>query len=77
VLERVRKTGKPLRITRFGKPIAEIVPPQPEVPKRRVLGQLRGMAVQVGDIVVPSTDLVQWDALKPGPKLKLDRRRKR
>ena len=26
-LERVRKTGRPLRVTRFGKPIAEICPP--------------------------------------------------
>jgi prevent-host-death family protein len=27
VLERVRSTKKPIRITRFGKPIAEVVPP--------------------------------------------------
>ena len=29
-LERVRRTGRPLRVTRFGKPIADIVPPSPE-----------------------------------------------
>ena len=27
VLENVRKTRKPIRITRFGKPVAEVVPP--------------------------------------------------
>jgi antitoxin (DNA-binding transcriptional repressor) of toxin-antitoxin stability system len=27
VLENVRKTGTPIRVTRFGKPIADIVPP--------------------------------------------------
>ena len=29
VLEEVRKTGTPVLITRFGKPVAEIVPPTP------------------------------------------------
>jgi antitoxin (DNA-binding transcriptional repressor) of toxin-antitoxin stability system len=28
-LERVRQTGQPVRITRFGKPVADIVPPAP------------------------------------------------
>ncbi len=27
VLERVRKTGKPVLVTRFGEPVAELVPP--------------------------------------------------
>ena len=30
MLEEVRKTRKPIRVTRFGKPVAEIVPPAPE-----------------------------------------------
>jgi prevent-host-death family protein len=29
ILEQVRKTRKPIRITRFGEPVAEIVPPSP------------------------------------------------
>ena len=29
LLEQVRKTKKPLRITRRGKPVAEILPPSP------------------------------------------------
>ena len=31
-LERVRLTGQPLRVTRFGKPIADILPPSPAPP---------------------------------------------
>ena len=31
LLERVRQTKKPLRITRFGKPVAEVVPATPKV----------------------------------------------
>ena len=30
VLEQVRKTKRPIRVTRFGKPSAEIVPASPE-----------------------------------------------
>lgn len=29
VLERVRRTNQPIRVTRFGKPVAEIIPPSP------------------------------------------------
>ncbi len=63
-LERVRRTGRPLRVTRFGKPIADIIPPSPERPQREWLGSLRGTLEIRGDILVPSTDLVTWEALK-------------
>ena len=33
-LEGVRRTGRPLRVTRFGKPVADIVPASPERPHR-------------------------------------------
>jgi prevent-host-death family protein len=61
VLEQVQRTGRPLRVTRFGKPIADIVPPKPEDPKPGWLGAMRGTAKIVGDITVPSSDLVDWD----------------
>jgi antitoxin (DNA-binding transcriptional repressor) of toxin-antitoxin stability system len=50
-LEDVRRTGKPIRVTRFGKPVAEIVPPT-ETPKR-VLGGMRDYVEILGDIVGP------------------------
>jgi prevent-host-death family protein len=34
ILEEVRKTRKPIRITRFGKPVAEVVPSSPATPRR-------------------------------------------
>jgi antitoxin (DNA-binding transcriptional repressor) of toxin-antitoxin stability system len=34
VFQDVQKTGRPVRVTRFGKPLAEIVPAKPE-PKKR------------------------------------------
>jgi antitoxin (DNA-binding transcriptional repressor) of toxin-antitoxin stability system len=63
-LERVRRTGRPLRVTRFGKPVAEIVPPSPGRSAPGWLGSLRGTARIVGDIRVPSGKLVRWDGLK-------------
>ncbi|MBI4953771.1 MAG: type II toxin-antitoxin system Phd/YefM family antitoxin [Myxococcales bacterium] len=63
-LEKVRKTGRPLRVTRFGKPVADIVPPAPEPRGADWLGAMRGTAEIVGDITVASSDLVAWDALR-------------
>jgi len=64
VLERVRRTRKPILVTRFGKPIAEVAPPP--VPKQtgKWLGSLAGSARIRGDIVSPAADLRDWDALK-------------
>lgn len=63
-LERVRRTGQPLRVTRFGKAVADVVPAKPEPGAKRALGTLRGMLSIKGDIVVPSTDLVEWEAVR-------------
>ena len=63
-LERVRRTGRPLRVTRFGKPVADVVPPSPERPQRAWLGSLRGTLELSTDLVEPSGDLVPGDPLK-------------
>lgn len=63
-LERVRRTGRPLRVTRFGKPIADIVPARPERAARGWLGSLRATATITGDITVASSKLVRWKELK-------------
>jgi antitoxin (DNA-binding transcriptional repressor) of toxin-antitoxin stability system len=59
-LERVRKTGRPLRVTRFGKPVADIVPPTPDAPAESWLGSMKGTATIRGDVTVPSSELVSW-----------------
>jgi antitoxin (DNA-binding transcriptional repressor) of toxin-antitoxin stability system len=61
-LERVRRTGRPLRVTRFGKPVADIVPPAAEPSRANWLGSMKGTARIAGDITVPSSELVAWDA---------------
>jgi prevent-host-death family protein len=67
VLERVRRTKQPIRVTRFGKPVAEIVPPaESERPSRR-LGTLGGAIEIHGDIVGPIGDESDWEAAQEGP----------
>ena len=53
VLQEVQRTGESVRVTRFGKPVAEIVPAKPEPKKKIVLGLMRDTAEIVGDIVGP------------------------
>jgi antitoxin (DNA-binding transcriptional repressor) of toxin-antitoxin stability system len=62
-LERVRKTGRPLRVTRFGKPMADILPPAPAPARAGWLGSLRGSLEIRGDITVQSSELTSWNAL--------------
>ena len=61
VLERVRKTGHPVVVTRFGQPIARIEPPVP-AKKRIKLGSMAGTMTIHGDIVGPITDISDWEA---------------
>jgi prevent-host-death family protein len=64
VLERVRKTGKPVLVTRFGEPVAQLVPPSVKERSKRKLGALRGTARITGDIVSPATDPDDWEVLR-------------
>jgi prevent-host-death family protein len=64
VLERVRKTGKPVLVTRFGEPVAEVGPASVANPARRELGSMRGTARIVGDIVSPASEEDDWEVLR-------------
>ena len=62
MLEQVRKTRKPIRITRFGQPVAEIVPPTVQPRPKSWLGCMAGTIEIVGDIVGPTGSLDDWEA---------------
>jgi prevent-host-death family protein len=64
MLEEVRKTRKPIRVTRFGKPVAEVIPPSPEKGTGTWLGCMRGTGRIVGDIVGPISDDSDWEAAR-------------
>ena len=64
VLERVRKTGKPVLVTRFGEPVAQIDPPSAKAAATRQLGTMRGTAQILGNIISPATDEDEWEVLR-------------
>ncbi|MGA7644991.1 MAG: hypothetical protein WBW01_00645 [Terriglobales bacterium] len=49
-------------MTRFGEPVAEVVPPRK--PTKRWLGSRTGTGQIVGDIVSPASAEDDWDALR-------------
>jgi prevent-host-death family protein len=57
LIDQVDKTRQPLRITRHGRPVAELVPAGPDR-KRKFVGDMVGTAEIVGDIVAP---IIDWD----------------
>ena len=63
LLDRVHKTKEPIRITRFGKPVAEVVPPSAETSSDWI-GSMKGKIEILGDIVSPANDLDDWEALR-------------
>lgn len=64
ILERVRKTRKPVRVTRFGKPVAEIVAPSPAEERSEWMGSMKGQMEILGDIVSPVIDENDIEALR-------------
>ena len=64
LLEEVRKTKQPIRITRFGKPVAEVIPPSPPRLAPGWLGSMADSCEIVGDIVAPVIDRTDWEALQ-------------
>jgi prevent-host-death family protein len=62
ILEQVRKTRKPVRVTRFGEPVAEVVPPSPQKRSANWLGCMAGTGRIKGDIVSPVSSESDWEA---------------
>ena len=64
VLQRVKRTGKPVLVTRFGKPIAEVVPPSGRARADAWIGSFQSRGRVVGDIVSPVVDEKDWEVLR-------------
>lgn len=61
----MEKTKAPIRLTKRGKPIAELVPVSPEaVARHDWIGSLSGEMKIVGDIVSPIIDLQDFEVYK-------------
>jgi prevent-host-death family protein len=64
LLEQVRKTKQPLRITRFGKPVAEVVPPTAVMDREAWFNSMKDTFEILGDIVSPANDEDEWEVLR-------------
>ncbi|MHB8492233.1 MAG: type II toxin-antitoxin system Phd/YefM family antitoxin [Solirubrobacteraceae bacterium] len=62
-LERVRRTGRPLLVTRRGEPVAQIIPPPLPQATESAFGAMRGKAEELADVVAPVAD-GDWEALQ-------------
>ena len=61
LLEQVSKSGRPLVITKRGKPLAKVTRVVTE--RRPIMGSMRGTAEEVGDIVYFDTS-ADWECLR-------------
>ena len=62
LLKQVHKTKKPILVTRFGKPVAEVVPALAAEPAEW-LGSMADRIEILGDIVSPVIKETDWEAL--------------
>ena len=64
LVDQVSKTKQPIRITRHGKPVADVVPSTPAVDPKALMGSMRNSIKILGDIVSPVIDLDEIEALR-------------
>ena len=62
ILDEVQKTKQPIRVTRRGRPIAEVSPPAP-TNNRDWIGSMKEMKI-LGDIISPANDEDDWEVLR-------------
>ena len=63
VLDRVGRMRKPVLVTRFGKPVAQILPPPPS-PAGEWLGAMQDDGEIRDDLIAPAADLAEWDVIR-------------
>lgn len=65
LLQQVLKTKQPIRVTRFGKPVADVVPPaEVQVDRNAWIGSGKGTSKILGDIISPASKPEEWEALR-------------
>ncbi|MGC1484328.1 MAG: type II toxin-antitoxin system Phd/YefM family antitoxin [Candidatus Acidiferrum sp.] len=64
ILDQVEKTKLPIRITRHGKPIAEVIPSKPVMDRAAWIGSMKDSMKILGDIISPASDEDEWEVLR-------------
>jgi prevent-host-death family protein len=68
VLDDVKSTGEPVVVTKHGKPVAKVVPIEPQ--DDDIFGFMAGRAKIIGDIVTPAVDPDEWETLEEWDSLR-------
>jgi len=64
LLEEVSKTKTPLRVTRRGQAIADVIPASSDVEERNWMGSMSGSMEITGDVLSPVIEIQEIEALK-------------
>ena len=64
LLDKVKRTGQPILVTKRDEPIAQIIPPAPPDHPGSWLGSFRSTGKIVGDIVSSPVDEDEWESLR-------------
>ena len=64
LLEQVSKTKTPLRVTRRGQALADVIPASSDVEERNWMGSMSDSIEIIGDVVSPVIEIQEIEALK-------------
>ena len=64
LLDQVKRTKKTLRVTRFGEPIADVIPCSPQTGHAEWIGSMKDTMKILGDIVSPASNERDWEVLR-------------
>ncbi len=64
VVQRVKRSGRPVLITRFGEPVAQVVPPERRAHAAAWLGSMQGSVEVLGDEFAPELPASRWKVLR-------------
>ncbi|HKI10901.1 MAG TPA: type II toxin-antitoxin system Phd/YefM family antitoxin [Candidatus Acidoferrum sp.] len=64
LLEQVRRTRMPIRITRHGKTVAEVIPPTAVLDRAAWIESMKDTFEITGDILSPANEESEWEALR-------------
>ncbi|MEK7667370.1 MAG: type II toxin-antitoxin system Phd/YefM family antitoxin [Gemmatimonadota bacterium] len=62
LMDRVKERREEIVITKYGKPVAKLVPVEDATIRRSAWGWMKGTVLSYGDIISPID--VEWEALK-------------
>jgi prevent-host-death family protein len=64
LLAQVQKTKKPILVTRFGKPVAQVSAAPAERTDKDWFGSMKGQIEILEDIISPANDEDDWEVLR-------------